>query len=79
MALPLVTKTQIVQALDDLSPENLVTVAEFVEFLRTKTTQSMAHRITKLGGLWQGYTFSDEDVQSARRAVWASLGRDING
>ena len=79
MALSLVTKTQIVQALDDLSPENLVTVAEFVEFLRAKTAQSFTQRITKLGGLWQGYTFSDEDIQAARREAWASLGKDING
>ena len=79
MAALLSTKTQIVRALDDLPPESLASVAEFVEFLRAKVgvkrpVQS-ARRVVKLGGLWQGYSFSEEDIRAARREVWADLGR----
>jgi len=77
-AVPL--KTKIVQALDDLPPESLTVVADFVEFLRAKAApQPQPKRITRLGGLWQGYTFSEADIQAARHEVRAGLGRGLNG
>jgi len=82
MTLSTVTKTKIIRALDDLPPESLVTVAEFVEFLRAKfgeTARSGAsRRATKLGGLWKGYVFSEEEIRSARREAWTGLGRDFD-
>ncbi len=77
-AVPL--KTKIVHALDDLPPESLTAVADFVEFLRAKAApQPQPKRITRLGGLWQGYTFSEADIRAARREAWANLGRGLNG
>lgn len=76
------TKTQIVRALDELSPESLAAVGEFVEFLRAKVGKSSPFsrppRTIKLGGLWTGYSFSEEDIRAARREVWASLGRGFD-
>jgi hypothetical protein len=79
MTLPTVTKSQIIRALDDLPPESLVTVAEFVEFLRVKfSVHASSGRVAKLGGLWKGYSFSEEEIRAARREAWAGLGRKFN-
>ncbi len=73
------TKNRIIRALDDLPPESLASVAEFVEFLRAKIEASHpAHpsgRIVNLAHLWQGYSFSEEEIQAARRETWAGLGQ----
>ena len=77
-AVPL--KTKIARALDDLPPESLSAVADFVDFLRSKAApKSQPKRITRLGGLWQGYTFSEADIRAARHEVRAGLGRGLNG
>jgi hypothetical protein len=50
-------------------------VAEFVEFLRAKAvavpvTRAPA-RVAKLGGLWKGHAFSEQDIDEARgEAIW---------
>ncbi len=33
-------------------------------------------RVAKLGGLWEGYAFSAEEIDEARGEVWAGLGRE---
>ena len=79
MTLPTATKSQIIRALDDLPPESLITVAEFVEFLRAKFgAHAASGRMAKLGGLWKGYSFSEEEVRAARREAWAGLGHKFN-
>ncbi|MGH2520974.1 MAG: hypothetical protein ACRDH2_00590 [Anaerolineales bacterium] len=77
MAMPLTTKTKIMRALDDLPPESLSTVVEFIEFLRSKAASPAPRRLVRLGGLWQGYTFSEEDIRAARYEAWAGLGRGL--
>lgn len=82
MTLDAATKIQIIRALDDLTPESLTTVAQFVEFLRAKVgepSRVSRARVVKLGGLWQGYSFSEEDIRAARREAWAGLGRGFDG
>lgn len=80
---PAVAKTKIIRALDELPPESLAQVATFVEKLHSKTgkrTHSKGTRhVVKLGGLWKGYSFSDEDIRAARREAWTGLGRDLSG
>ncbi|MBC7225751.1 MAG: hypothetical protein H5T61_00775 [Thermoflexales bacterium] len=78
------TKIQILRALDRLPPDSLHIVAEFVEFLRAKaeaSAPSMAppQRVVKLGGLWEGYSFSEEEIRAARREAWTGLGRGLDG
>ena len=55
-------------------------IAEFVDFLRAKAVAGPAARtparVVKLGGLWKGHTFSEEDINEARSEVWSALGRE---
>ena len=83
MTLHTATKLDIVRALDELPIENLDTVAKFVEFLQSQLGESArarrSPRLVKLGGLWQGYAFSEEEIRSARREAWAGLGKNFDG
>jgi hypothetical protein len=84
MTSPAVTKNQIIRILDDLPPENLVTIAEFVEFLKSKIAElprptQPTRRVVKLGGLWQDYTFAEDEIRAARREAWAGLGQGFDG
>jgi len=72
-------KAEIISALDFLSPESLRLLWEFVAFLRSRTGQPAPQgRIVKLGGLWEGYTFTEEEITAARREAWASLGEGFD-
>jgi hypothetical protein len=71
-------KRQIIQNLDDLPEQSLVAVAEFVDFLRAKAVAGPAAlhaaRVVKLGGLWKGHVFSEQDIDEARAEAWSDLG-----
>ena len=72
-------KRQILQTLDELPEQSVAAVAEFVDFLRAKTVAGPAvppPRIAKLGGLWSGHAFSEEDIDEARSEAWSGLGRE---
>jgi len=72
-------KAEITSALDILSPESLRLVREFVTFLRSQVKQTAPQeRIVKLGGLWEGYTFTEEEITAARREAWADLGEGFD-
>jgi hypothetical protein len=67
-------KRQIILSLDDLPEQSLAAVAEFVDFLRAKAVAGPAvpqARIAKLGGLWKGHAFSEQDIDEARSEAWA--------
>ncbi len=71
---------QIYEQARQLSPENLVDLAQYVEFLRFKTQDAPKGtstpnklRIVKLRGLFKGYDFSPELLAEARREMWQSL------
>ena len=71
-------KRQIIQALDELPDESVATVAEFVDFLRAKAVAGPAASRTRpvaLGGLWKGYSFSEQEIDDARREAWSGLGQ----
>lgn len=68
-------KQQIIQTLDDLPEQSLAAVAEFVDFLRAKAVAGPVvrapARVAKLGGLWKGHAFSEEEIDEARGEAWA--------
>ena len=72
------TKQQIYKAIDELPPESLPEVAQFLEFLKFKQAQEQAipqKRIVKLGGLWKDQPeITDEDIAEARREMWSKFG-----
>jgi hypothetical protein len=73
-------KQKIIEALEELPGESLDAVSEFVDFLRAKalarTAGSASVRAVKLGGLWKGHSFSEEDIEAARAEAWSGLGKD---
>ncbi|MDH7487203.1 MAG: hypothetical protein QHJ81_13115 [Anaerolineae bacterium] len=72
-------KAEIISALDILPPESLRLLREFVAFLRSQVRQpAPQERVVKLGGLWDGYTFTEEEITAARREAWAGLGEGFD-
>ncbi len=33
-------------------------------------------KVVKLGGLWAGYDFSEEEIAQARKEMWGNFGRE---
>jgi len=75
MAIHTVTKEQIVHTLDELPPESLREVQQFLDFLRFKRQrqQRMRKPAVALGGLLTGYRFTEEDIIQARREMWGHM------
>jgi hypothetical protein len=74
MATEMVTKDDVIRALDELPAESLVEVRRFVDFMRFKA-QSRPRKLVKLGGLWKDWPpITDEDIAQARREMWGSFG-----
>ena len=72
-------KLEITSALDFLPPDSLRLLRDFVAFLRSRVAQPVSQeRIVKLGGLWKGYTFTEEEITAARQEVWSSLGEGFD-
>jgi hypothetical protein len=72
-------KRQIILSLDELPEQSVAAVAEFVDFLRAKAVAgpvAPGERTAKLGGLWKGHAFSEQEIDEARSEAWVGLGRD---
>ncbi len=75
-----IKKEIIIRALDELPSESLEAVAEFVNFLQAKAhTEEKTHRIASLAGLWQGYSFSEQEIRAVRHEAWKNLGDAVDG
>ena len=75
-----ILKKNIALALEELSTENLELLREFADFLRSRSETAVARtgRVVQMGGLWQGYAFSTEEIDAARQEMWSSLGEDAD-
>jgi hypothetical protein len=74
MTLAMGTKEDVVNALDELSSENVSELIAFIEFLRFKS-QKRPPRLIKLGGLWQDLPpVSEDDIVEVRREMWGRFG-----
>jgi hypothetical protein len=73
MAIQAVTKEQIIHALDELSPEGLREVQQFLEFLRFKRQERAHEPAMAFGGLLDGYRFTEEDIAQARCEMWGRV------
>jgi hypothetical protein len=73
MAIQAVTKEQIIHALDELSPESLREVQQFLEFLRFKRQDRAREPAIAVGGLLDGYRFTEEDIAQARCEMWGRV------
>ncbi len=72
MAIQAVTKEQIIHTLDELLPETLHEVQQFLDFLRFKRQQQVRTPAIALRGLLAGYRFTEEDIAQARREMWGA-------
>jgi hypothetical protein len=77
MAIQAVTKEQIIHALDELSPESLREVQQFLEFLRFKRQEHAREPAMAFGGLLDGYRFTEEDIAQARCEMWGRVDGSI--
>lgn len=70
-------KRRLVAELDGLPADALAEVASFLAFQRYKLgqeTRSTPYVPVKLGGLWAGLGLTTEDLDEARREMWANFG-----
>jgi hypothetical protein len=69
---------EIQKALDELPPKDISEVARFINYLKFKAQPSadfpLAEKKSKLGGLWKGVEFTEEDIAQARREMWGGSG-----
>jgi hypothetical protein len=73
MLTPIVTKEDILQTLEELPAESLAEVWQFLSYLKFKMATKLPEGIASLGGLLQGYCFSEKDIAEARREMWGNL------
>ena len=73
MASLTVSKEQIIHLLDELPPDSLYEVQQFLDFMRFRSQQQAHEPAVAIGGLLEGYRFTAEDIAQARREMW---GRD---
>ena len=77
MATEVVTKDDVIRALDELPAESLVEARRFVDYVRFKA-HSRPRKLIKLGGLWKDWPpITDEDIAQARREMWGSAGHHL--
>ncbi len=69
MGIHTATKEQIIHALNELPPENLREVRQFLDFLRFKNQEQACEPAVAFGGLLEGYHFTEEDIAQARREM----------
>lgn len=74
MSLITAKKEDIIDKLDELSPENLAELQAFIEFLRFKSDKE-PKQVIKLGGLWKDMPpVTEEEIAEARREIWGNFG-----
>jgi len=71
MALSPLLKDEFVRLLDDLPPEALTEVRQFLEFLKFKAKSRPYPAPVAIGGWLKGYRFSSDDIAQARAEMWA--------
>jgi len=71
MSLSLALKEELLHALNDLSPEAVTEVREFIEFLKFKAQSVSNTPPLAIGGWLKGYRFSSDDIAQARAEMWA--------
>lgn len=64
---------QIIDTIKQLPEEKLAEVVDFVTFLKEKYQPHTEKNIVKLGGLWEGFEPTDEEIQEARKEIWQHL------
>jgi len=70
MGIQSVTKEQIIYTLDELPSESLREVQQFLDFLRFRIGKEANEPAVAIGGLLEGYSFTNEDIAQAHNEMW---------
>ena len=73
MALSEQYQQQIINTIKELPEEKLAIVVDFVTSLKGEYQPRREKNIVKLGGLWEGFEPTDEEIQEARKEMWYHL------
>ena len=62
--------------ISNLSPESLIDIRKYIEFLKFRDAKNNKDLIIKLGGLLSNYNIdiSDDDISNARNEMWSKFG-----
>ncbi len=73
MAVSPILKDEVLRSLDDLPPESVVELRQFIEFLKYKAQSTALARAepVAIAGWLEGYRFSNEMIAQARAEMWA--------
>ncbi len=65
------TKQKILQTIDQLPPEGVKELAQYLDFLQYKYRVREPRKVVALGGLWKDLDFdvTDEEVRALRQRV----------
>ena len=77
MALSEQYQQQIINTIKELPEEKLAVVVDFVTSLKDEYQPCIEKNIVKLGGLWEGFEPTDEEIQEARKEIWHHLDTKI--
>ena len=66
-------KNDIIHMLNELPPESLHEVQQFLDSLHSKWREPTGEPAVALGGLLKGYRFTEEDISQARREMWGRV------
>ncbi len=74
-------KERIVEALETLPPEALQELVNYLDYIRFKLQlgqePSSSEAASGLEGILEGYRFSAEEIEQARREMWGGLGENL--
>lgn len=73
MALSEQYQQQIINTIKELPEEKLAVVVDFVTSLKGEYQPCAKKNIVKLGGLWEGFEPTDEEIQEVRTEIWDHL------
>lgn len=76
MTMPLTLKNEMLDLLDELPPDALTEVRQFVEFLKFKQHHTDTASPVAIGGWLAGYRFSADDIAQARAEMWVRFRDD---
>ena len=73
MALSEQYQQQIINTIRELPEEQLAVVVDFVTSLNDEYQPCVEKNIVQLGGLWEGFELTGEEIQEARKEIWHRL------
>ena len=76
MALSPVLKDEVLRSLDDLPPESVMEVRQFIEFLKFRGKPPSSVVPISIRGWLSRYRFSSDEIAQARAEMWARFQSD---